>query len=61
MVITRRSKPTRLDCAPKGTKCKVIVKNHDFKNGEIIGEDEHLLYIQINKDESNPVWELINE
>lgn len=60
MDIERRSEPTKLDHAPKGTKCRVSIFPK-MKNGEFIGPVEYETYIQINKDESNPIWELYED
>lgn len=59
MIITRLSAPTKLDTVPKGTLCKVVIKSHEFKDGESIGSDKFLVYKQISDEENNPVWEQI--
>lgn len=56
MDITRRSEPTKLDTAPKGSKCIVSVFP-EMKDGVFVGSVEYETYIQISKDESNPIWE----
>jgi hypothetical protein len=60
MQIQRRSSPTRLDPAPRGTVCIVNLKEPKNINGELLLESQRLRYIQVNKDESNPIWELID-
>ncbi len=42
-VLQRYSSPTKYDQAPMGTRCKII------------GSED--IYIQISRDEDNPIWE----
>jgi len=57
--IVRRSAPTKLDTAPKGSICTVSVFP-EMRDGEMMGITETKTYIQMNKDESDPSWKLIN-
>lgn len=56
MDIQRRSVPTKLDSAPKGSRCFVSLFP-EVKDGVRVGETKCIVYVQISKDESNPVWE----
>lgn len=56
MDIVRRSEPTKLDRAPKGTRCTVSIFP-EIKDGELVGPTTFVNYIQVNRDESNPIWE----
>ena len=61
MQITRRSEPTKLDQAPKGTICIVTLLTNKTINGEMLLENKYLRYIQTNKDEQHPIWELLDD
>jgi hypothetical protein len=61
MQITRRSEPTKLDQAQKGTICLVTKVHNNMIYGHVLLETEILRYIQTNIDEQNPIWELVND
>ena len=56
MEITRRSEPTKLDQAVKGTKCKVTLFP-EMKDGIRTGKAECVTYLQVSSDENEPIWE----
>lgn len=51
MNIERRSIPTKIDTCPKGTICTV----------NLYEEGVSVRYIQMNEDEDNPRWELLED
>jgi len=63
MQISRRSPPTKLDTAPKGTVCVVteMIPSPELEGSDLLIKTRKLNYIQTSFNEENPMWELIHE